>query len=108
MKLEIEEGPNETVIRLSGELSLMNHDRLRKVLADQLEKRGLTRLTIDVSKVPYVDSSGLSALIAGIKPCRAKSIELVLTGVHGHLRELLHNTRLDSVFTIRESAELKS
>jgi anti-anti-sigma factor len=58
-----------------------------------------------MSTVIFMDSSGLSALIAVMKRARAGGGELVLFGVRPAVREILNLTRLDGVFSVCGSEE---
>jgi anti-sigma B factor antagonist len=55
------------------------------------------RVGIDLTKVDFLDSSGLGALVSLLKAVRPEG-ELVLFGVRPSVREILRLTHLDSVF----------
>ena len=55
----------------------------------------------DLSNVPYVDSSGLGAVLAAYMSAKHAGCELKLTKVHPNVRDLLNVTRLTSVFESR-------
>ncbi len=60
---------------------------------------------IDLVKVDFMDSSGLVALVKGLKAARQSGCRLVLCNVHAPVRLILELTDLDSVFEIFNSYE---
>jgi anti-sigma B factor antagonist len=60
--LEINRDGDHAVIAIAGELDLRTRDRLRVAAIDLLQE--VERVVADLSQVTFVDSSGLSALIA--------------------------------------------
>jgi anti-sigma B factor antagonist len=66
-----------------------------KILAGlPTEKR---RVAVNLSKVEFVDSSGLGALVSLLKAVRPGG-NLVLFGLKSSVREILRLTHLDTVF----------
>jgi anti-sigma B factor antagonist len=55
---------------------------------------------IDLTKVYFMDSSGLVSLVTGLKSARQSGCRLVLCGVQAPVRLVLELTQLDSVFEI--------
>jgi anti-sigma B factor antagonist len=66
------------LIVVDGELDLCTAPKLEKALEEGIEK-GAQRLVVDLSAVPFIDSSGLGALISGLKRLRPRggSLDLV-------------------------------
>ena len=65
-----------------------------------LSNEGIANLILDLSKVKYVDSSGLSAILTANRLWKSLGT-FVLTGiVHDPVRKLIEISRLDSVLTI--------
>jgi anti-sigma B factor antagonist len=53
---------------------------------------------VDLSKVNYIDSSGLGTLLATYISAKSAGCDLKLTNLTQRIKELLHLTRLASVF----------
>lgn len=70
-------------------------DDLLKIIA-----QGITDVTIDLSGLTYIDSSGLGTLVMIHKRTKEKDGKLVLTGAQGLPYDLIKRTRLDKVFVI--------
>jgi len=56
-------------------------------------------IVIDLSKVTFIDSSGLGALVSILKRIGTKG-EIRLCGLRENIKSLFQLTRLDKVFTI--------
>ena len=63
---------------------------------------GGAKVLMDLSEVEFMDSSGLSSLVAIMKRTRPGG-RLVLFGLRPGVEEILRLTRLDAVFQIRRS-----
>lgn len=83
----------------------------RLVMADAPEARtslrnlimqGRNRLVLDLGKVAFIDSSGLSVLISTLKAAQAAHGEVVLLNPSAEVRALIELTRLHQIFEIFE------
>ena len=72
-------------------------ERLKKLIHE-----GYPRLIVDMQAVPFIDSSGLAALVSGLKAAREKSSTLVLANVGEQARTVFKVTLLDRVFAFYE------
>ncbi|MEU8587446.1 STAS domain-containing protein [Streptomyces sp. NPDC048664] len=80
-----------------GELDLDTGPELTAVLTECLGQ-GPARLVVDVSAVPFCDSSGLAALLRARESASRAGAEFVLAGVRPALSRILVMTGLDAVF----------
>lgn len=62
------------------------------------------RVAIDLTKVDFVDSSGLGALVSLLKAVRPAG-DLVLFGLRPGVKEILRLTHLDAVFPVETTEE---
>jgi len=60
---------------------------------------------IDFTSTGYIDSSGLGALVSLSKKLRDAGGDLRLAGLNEDLRTLFELTKLDTLFSIADSAE---
>lgn len=88
-----------TVIGVSGDLDVLAAPRLRDQLIDEIE-RGEREIVVDLTSCEFIDSSGLSALVTGLKRVRSMGGELGLVCPPGDIRRLLEMVALDQVFKI--------
>lgn len=84
------------VIALSGRLTATGAPLLRKAVND-LVTGGDPRIVIDMAQLQFVDSSGLGALVGGLKSARVAGGDLRIAAVPEAVRTVLHLTNLDRV-----------
>lgn len=65
----------------------------------------LAHVIINLSHVNFIDSTGLSTLIIGMKRCRQQQGDLILCGIQQAVRVIFELTRLDTVFTMADTQE---
>ncbi|MEA3274679.1 MAG: STAS domain-containing protein [Pseudomonadota bacterium] len=70
---------------------------LKEYIAE-LAKQGATKVLLDLAAVEFMDSSGLGAVVAGLKSMGGRG-ELAVCNVHGAVADLFKLTRMDRVFT---------
>ena len=87
------------VLKPQGRLDLQGGKTLEKQLAT-LVPQPHDLWVIDLAQVDFMDSSGLFALVAGLKGARKSGCRLVLCNVQDPVRLILELTQLDSVFEI--------
>ncbi|BAE49137.1 STAS domain-containing protein [Paramagnetospirillum magneticum] len=103
MKIETRAAENATVISLSGEVDLRHSPNLRKTLMElMLEKRPVA---VDLSRVEYIDSSGIAGLVEAYQMARKNGTLFVLVAISDPVRRVLQLARLDRVFTIAATIE---
>lgn len=88
----IEEGTS--VVRLSGEMDLSNAALVADVVATQLA-RGQRAIRVDVSRLTFLDVSGLRTLGAARRGCASADGELVLLRPTPAVRRLLDLVELE-------------
>lgn len=92
------------VLRLSGKLNMVSASAFRDAVASLLEA-GHRRLVADLADVPFMDSSGLGALIGGLKSARQAGGDLRIASAGEQLRMVLRLTNMERVFTPHERPE---
>ena len=69
---------DEVIVEVRGELDVATAPSLRDVL-DQVMAEGARRVVVDLAEAPFVDSTGLGALLTAHLRMRAHRGELVLS-----------------------------
>jgi anti-sigma B factor antagonist len=87
------------VIRLKGELNSLTNTQLREQLQGHLAA-GRLRILVDLTAVTFIDSSGLSALVAGLKSLKLNGGRLALVGLQPQARTIFSITQADTLFAI--------
>jgi anti-sigma B factor antagonist len=97
-------GDTTGVVVLSGRLDLLvaadMKARLQKLVAD-----GWNRLVVDLHDVPFIDSSGLGAVIAGLKAARVAGGDFRIARPGEQIRHILQVSTLDRVLTPYNTVE---
>jgi anti-sigma B factor antagonist len=88
-----------SVVTLHGEIDLYNAAELRGCL-DELVASGETRVVIDLADLAFIDSSGLGALVGGMRRLRHAGGHLVLRHPRSETAKLLEVTGLQQVLTV--------
>lgn len=104
MELTVDQTPNAQIIRV-------NASRIDAPIALQFKEdmRALTtegdgRFVLDLKDVEFIDSSGLGAVVASMKQLRAGQ-KLELAALQPIVEKVFRLTRMDSVFTIHDTAD---
>ncbi len=85
--------------RLDAAVAIRFKDEMRVLTGD-----GPERIVLDMKNVEFLDSSGLGAVVAAMKQA-APARRLELAGLTPTVRKVFGLTRMDTVFTIHDSAE---
>lgn len=92
------------VVRPEGRLNMVVAPGLREQLHG-LVQAGHTRVVVDLSGVDTIDSSGLGALISGLKAARQSGGDLRLAAPGAQAMTVLELTNLNRVLKSYDSAD---
>jgi anti-anti-sigma factor len=87
-----------------GELTIEAVDAFRALVAELLAT-GVTRFLLDLSRVSYLDSTGLGALVHLLRQARARGGGVVFYAVSPSVQELFALTHLDKVLQLAATRE---
>jgi anti-sigma B factor antagonist len=103
MTIASEQQEPATVIRLEGRfdahVTSAFHSRFEQASASN------SRVVVDLSAVGFVDTSGLAALVQGMKRCRELEGDLRLAAPRDPVRIILELTRLDRAMRVYPNLE---
>jgi anti-sigma B factor antagonist len=91
------ERPN--VLPLEGEIDLHVSPRIATALTAMMDEKP-QQLVVDLSRVSYIDSSGLAVLIEGMQNVEGYGGKFALAGLQENVRPIFEIARLDQVFRI--------
>lgn len=91
-----------TILSPVGEVDLSRAVSLRQHL-NEAQSSKPRRLIIDLSSVPYMDSSGVATLLEAMQAARRYGGKLVLCAMQPRVRSIFEIARLETVFTIVSS-----
>lgn len=92
------------ILKIEGEVDLIHSPQFRIELMQVLDD-GVDRLIIDLSGVPFMDSSGVATLVEALQVQRKKTSKLVLCNLQQKVRSIFDISRLDMVFTITDDID---
>jgi anti-sigma B factor antagonist len=93
-----------TVLEVGGEVDVYTAPRLRERLVELVEA-GARSVVVDLSRVEFLDSTGLGVLVGALKRLRAADGNLALVCGHERLLKIFRITALDRVFALYDSVE---
>jgi anti-sigma B factor antagonist len=89
----------KTTLRISGELDALSAAELRPLL-DRVVADKCSDVSVDLSQLRLVDSSGVGALVSLYKRVRSGGGQVLFTGVTGQPLVIFRLLRLDVVFEL--------
>ena len=105
MQLSTREDGRVTILTVEGDLVIGEPEALFKKTVARLLEQGRSNFLVDLSRVGFLDSSGLGALVRAMTTSQNEGGQTKLLGVGPQVRKLLEMTRLDSVFELYDDLE---
>ncbi len=100
LEISVRRVENVAVVDLSGRITLGEASgRLRDTIKDLITNNG-KEILLNLAGVTYMDSSGLGELVGAFATVSNRGGKLKLLGLQPRLYELMHITKLYSVFEI--------
>lgn len=93
-----------SIVTPVGDVDLTASPVLRQELK-KIQSARPSRLIVDLSKVPYMDSSGVATLVEAMKTAQQNRTRLVLCGLQPKVKSIFEIARLDTVFAITSDTE---
>lgn len=104
MKISIEKTGGVTVIKLDGSLDAETVQAF-KAKAYKIVEEGSSRLVLDATRLEFVDSMGLGALISLLRRVRTKQGDVKIASPNKDVMSIFEITRLHRLFEIYPNAE---
>ncbi len=105
LTVNVDEGNERNInVSLSGEIDAYTAPKIRDSLVPASEIMG-TRMTIDLTEVSYMDSTGLGVFVGLFKTLRANEGDLQLVGLSDRLQRLFEITGLSEIMNINTEVE---
>lgn len=101
LELETEQRNQWSVLHVTGDVDLFSAPQLRTAVYDVIES-GQRHIAIDLSSVPFLDSTGLGVLVGALKRLREQDGIMVLLSPQKPVRRVLSVTGLDRIFTVQD------
>ncbi len=91
------------VLAADGRINLVTAPELRREVQRVVEE-GHARVALDLSAVEFIDSSGLGALVSGLKTARTAGGDLRLAAATDQVTSVLRLTNLDRILRVYPSS----
>ena len=98
-------GSGATIVELDGMLVLGREGQQVESTVEKLVQDGKTKIILDLTKVPYVDSSGIGILVGSFGHCKRGGGAMRLIGVRDNILKIMKLTRVDQVLQVDSTLE---
>jgi anti-sigma B factor antagonist len=95
LQLNVEKTPSETIFHCSGRITSSTSSKLTHAVRDLIPEK--KPIVLDLSKVTFMDSSGLGALVGVWVSAKKGGSELKLISLGQRVKDLLRVTGLEQV-----------
>lgn len=103
MKHEVITQGAVVIVGFEGDVDIHTSPNARKVLLECVARK--MPVLVDLSKVNYIDSSGIASLVESLQMARKGGSDLALISVSDAALRVLQLARLDKVFSIYVSID---
>lgn len=104
LQISVRRSGDVALIDLAGEVDAYTSARFREVMMDIIED-GISRLIVSMARVDYIDSSGLGALVGGLKRTSERDGRILIVCHQSQVRKVFEITGLEKVFPIFDTEE---
>jgi len=104
LQIAVRRNDEYAIVDLSGELDAYTSARFREVMIELIED-GRAKLIVSLTNVEYIDSSGLGALVGGLKRASERNGRIVIICHEPQVRKVFEITGLEKVFPLYEAEE---
>ncbi|MFI5905880.1 STAS domain-containing protein [Dactylosporangium sp. NPDC051541] len=102
LSLSTYDSGDHKVLEVGGEVDVYTAPRLREKLVELVEQ-GARHVVVDLSRVEFLDSTGLGVLVGALKRLRAVNGTFGLVCAHERLLKIFRITALDRVFQLYDT-----
>jgi len=99
MQLAVDQNSEHTVLAVSGEIDLATSPQLDEAIVEAINQE-ISHLTIDLTDVTFLDSSGLSVIVKALKRSREKNAIFDVVASNERVLKVFTITGLNTVITI--------
>lgn len=84
-------------VAVEGRITVNNSDEMRQKLVTALRSKP-AKVIVDLSRVTYMDSSGLATLLEATRTARRQGTQLLLAGLSGQPKSVFNVAHLEGLF----------
>lgn len=94
--VELSDGDG-AVIRGKGRLDMVTAPKFRDLMTHIVRQDGRSQVVVDLAETDFMDSSGLGALVSGLKTARAAGGDLKIACAQAQILTVLRLTNMDQI-----------
>jgi anti-sigma B factor antagonist len=102
LKIDTREVGHATILDVQGRIVLGEETHALRDAVRGLIAEGKTKIILNLAEVDYIDSSGVGELVGSFTTVRNSGGELKLLNLTQKVQDILHVTKLYTVFDIRD------
>lgn len=87
-------------VELIGEINILDVNDFKDIIKEKIKEEDTKKVVLDMTQVPFMDSSGLGMLISLYKFVNENEGDIVYTGLSEYILKILSFAKLDKIFTI--------
>ena len=107
IQIEISERANIVTVSVAGELSTITAKEFDSAFEKYLVS-GCKVLALDLKKMPYLDSFGISRLMKLSQGLKSANVEFIIINLNEHIRQIFHMGTFDKIFNIMSGDDFES
>jgi anti-sigma B factor antagonist len=88
------------VVEVRGDVDMLTVGRLREGLTEAVRVAGAGPVIVDLDRVPFLDSSGIQALLDGYHTAMVAGGTLTVRGAHGTVARVLQIVGIDRMLGV--------
>ncbi len=92
------------IVSFNGALNARSAEDAKQTFRNLVDQ-GVSQVIVDLQEVPFIDSSGLAALVSGLKTLGGEASNLKLAAPQSQARLLFELTMFDRVFDIHDTVD---
>ncbi len=105
MQISARRADKTTIFDIVGDIDLANSPQIRKAVLHEIREEHTPKVVMNLTKVRYIDSSGVASLVEGLKASRDAGSRFILFGLSPAAREVLQLSRLLKIFEVYDNEE---
>jgi anti-sigma B factor antagonist len=98
MKIYGKEAKGVHILELEGKITIGVGDVMLRETVEKLLQLGQNKILLNMSRVSYMDSSGVGELIATLQNVKQQGGDLKLLNISTKIKDLLHIAQILTVF----------
>ncbi len=99
LEVSTRQAQDVVIVSIVGDVDLYSSPEVRNVIISLVDQK-TKKILIDLSRVSYMDSSGVATLVEGLQLTGKYKGKFALFGLEASVKEVFELSRLDKVFEI--------